>query len=159
MRITSLIILLPIVSCNQQPNTQNFQSQIDSMKSHLSQTYKPGFGEFMSSIQIHHEKLWFAGQNKNWKLADFEVNEITEALQDIRNYCTDRPEVQALPMINAAMDSIKISIQQQNITSFKTNFILLTTTCNNCHKATKHEFNVIKLPEIPPFSNQEFKAP
>lgn len=161
MRITYLItcLLFILVSCNQQPNTQNLQSQIDSLKSRINKTYKPGFGEFMSSIQIHHEKLWFAGQNKNWKLADFEVNEINEALQDIRDYCTDRPEVQSLSMITPAMDSINLSIQQQNITSFKTNFILLTTTCNNCHKATKHEFNVIKLPETPPFSNQEFKVP
>jgi len=87
------------------------------------------------------------------------VNEINQALQGIRDYCSDRPEVKSLPMINPAIDSINISIQQQNTTSFKTNFILLTTTCNNCHKATKHEFNVIRLPETPPFSNQEFKLP
>jgi len=147
------------VSCNQQSSTENFQSQIDSLKLQFNKSYKPGFGEFMSSIQIHHEKLWFAGQNKNWKLADFEVNEINEALQGIRDYCNERPEVKSLAMINPAIDSINTSIQQQNITSFKNSFILLTATCNNCHKATQHEFNVIKLPKTPPFSNQEFKAP
>ena len=35
----------------------------------------PGFEEFMSNIQAHHAKLWFAGQNHNWKLADFEIHE------------------------------------------------------------------------------------
>jgi len=160
MRITSLIVYsLFFVGCNQQPVTQNFQSQIDTLKLQLTKSYKPGFGEFMSSIQVHHEKLWFAGQNKNWKLADFEINEINEALQGIRDYCSDRPEVKSLSMIDPVIDSMNISIQQQNITSFKNSFILLTATCNNCHKATQHEFNVIKLPETPPFSNQEFKAP
>ena len=162
MRVTYFIIylLFILVSCNQQSgDTQNLQSQIDSLQSHINKTYKPGFGEFMSSIQVHHEKLWFAGQNKNWKLADFEVNEIKEALQNIQDYCIDRPETQSLTMINPIIDSINTSIQQQNFTSFKNSFILLTTTCNNCHKATRHEFNVIKLPETPPFSNQEFKLP
>ena len=37
----------------------------------------------MSGIQVHHEKLWFAGTAKNWRLADFEIHEIMEAVDDI----------------------------------------------------------------------------
>ena len=93
MKKTSLILLtFTLFACNQQVNkTQNLQSQIDSLQSKLNDSYKPGFGEFMSSIQVHHEKLWFAGINQNWKLADFEINEIKESLDDISQYCTDRP--------------------------------------------------------------------
>jgi hypothetical protein len=64
----------------------------------------------MSGIQVHHAKLWFAGDARNWKLAEF-----------------------------------------------KSAFILLTNTCNNCHRATKHEFNVIRVPQTPPFTNQVFE--
>ena len=35
--------------------------------------------------------------------------------------------------------------------------ILLTNTCNSCHRATEFEFNVVKIPDTPPFSNQDFK--
>lgn len=40
----------------------------------------------MSGIHAHHSKLWFAGQYENWKLTDFEVHEIMEAIEDIRNF-------------------------------------------------------------------------
>jgi hypothetical protein len=124
----------------------------------LENTYKPGLGEFMSGIQVHHAKLWFAGQERNWKLAGFEIGEIKETLEDIKQYNTDRPELKSLPMIEPALDSITNAIQQKNPELFRSSFVLLTNTCNNCHRATKHEFNVIKIPDNPPFSNQDFKV-
>ena len=49
-------------------------------------------------------------------------------------------------------------IAQKNISAFKSGFTILTNSCNTCHKATQHEFNVIKIPDSPPFSNQEFRV-
>ncbi len=47
-----------LISCNQQTDkTQMLQKQIDSLQHELSNTYKPGFGEFMSGIQVHQIKL------------------------------------------------------------------------------------------------------
>lgn len=153
--ISSFFIL---ASCNQQNNqAREMQAKIDSLRKQLTETYKPGLGEFMSGIQTHHAKLWFAGQNQNWALADFEIHEIQEALEDIQKFCSDRPEIKAIGMINPAIDSINNSIQQKNLTSFKSNFVLLTNTCNNCHKATGHAFNVITVPTNLPVANQEFK--
>jgi hypothetical protein len=123
----------------------------------LADTYKPGLGEFMSSIQVHQSKLWFAGQNKNWQLADFEINEIKESLDAIKKYCRDRPETNSIEMIDPPVDSISNAIQQKNAALFNKSFVLLTATCNNCHKATNHGFNIIKIPDNPPFSNQVFK--
>lgn len=101
--ILFLSIIFSAFACNQQKdNMQTLQNKIDSLQSGLNNSYKPGFGEFMSSIQVHHNKLWFAGENQNWKLADFEINEIQESLDDIKKYCTDRPEIQSLPMIDPA---------------------------------------------------------
>ena len=131
--------------------------QIDSLRQNLDNTYKPGLGEFMSSIQVHHAKLWYAGVNNNWKLADFEINEIIEALDDIKKFNADRPEVKSIGMIYPAIDSLNTSIKLQSQQRFKAGFQLFTNTCNNCHRATAHEFNVIKVPDTPPFSNQEFK--
>lgn len=151
---------LLIFSCNSKANnTQQLQTQIDSLQKKLNKTYKPGLGEFMSGIQVHHAKLWFAGQNENWKLADFELHEILEALDDIKSFNTDRPEIKSLKMIYAPLDSLNKSVQEKNLSSFKSNFTLLTTTCNSCHRDTDHGFNVIKIPTTPPFSNQEFSHP
>src|SRR5262245_9809781 len=131
----SLLILQAffLFSCTEQAgDTQRLQNRIDSLESKLADSYKPGLGEFMSGIQVHHNKLWFAGQNQNWKLADFEVHEIMEAIEDIRKYETERKEIRTINMIEPALDSVNIAIQQQNTSLFKNSFILLTNTCNNC---------------------------
>ncbi len=145
-------------SCNQQTNSsQQLQLQVDSLKLQVSKTYKPGLGEFMSSIQVHHAKLWFAGNAQNWELADFEVHEIMESLDDIQQYETERPEAKNVMMLQPALDSINDAIKQKNLLQFKNGFALLTNTCNNCHKAVHYGFNMVKIPDAPPFSNQVFK--
>lgn len=157
-QIYLIIITFGLFACNQQrDNTKVLQNRIDSLEQKLADTYKPGFGEFMSGIQAHHSKLWFAGQNENWKLADFEVHEIMEAIEDIQKFQTERKESQMIGMINPALDSINNAIQQKNSTLFKSSYILLTNTCNNCHRSANFEFNVVKIPDTQPFSNQDFK--
>lgn len=154
-----LTISHALFACNQSANNDHIlQTRIHTLEAKLADTYRPGLGEFMSNIQVHHAKLWFAGQNLNWELADFEINEIKESLEDIRKYCTNRPETKAIGMIDLSMDSMSNAIQQKSPALFKNGFVLLTATCNNCHKATSHEFNVIKIPDNPPFSNQIFKV-
>jgi len=122
-------------------------------------SYRPGLGEFMSGIQVHHEKLWFAGKAGNWPLADFETKEIREAIDDINQYCTDRPELASIPMIKPPLDSLDQAIRNKSVPQFTSGFVLLTNTCNNCHRATKHEFNIIQIPLTPPFTDQVFDHP
>ena len=145
-------------ACNQQSGkTEQLKAKVDSLQNKLDNAYKPGFGEFMSSIQVHHAKLWFAGTNNNWELADFEVHEIQESLDDIRQFNTDRPEVKSIGMILPSIDSMNNAIKLKDQQLFKSSFIFLTNTCNNCHKATEHTFNIITIPSNPPVSNQSFK--
>src|SRR5665647_1171352 len=132
--IAGIIIIISIFPCKLAPNNeQALQKRIDSLENKLANTYKPGFGEFMTGIQAHHSKLWFAGQNQNWKLADFEVHEIMEAIENIQKFQTERKESQKIGMLNPAIDSIKNAIQQKNLLLFKRSFVFLTNTCNDCH--------------------------
>jgi len=154
---TALLIAILAASCQGAgADSSPLQSRIDSLEKKLAHTYKPGLGEFMSGIQVHHAKLWFAGVNGNWPLADFEVHEIMESIDDIKAFNTDRAEIKQLPMIQGPLDSINVAIQQKSDTRFKAAFRLLTSTCNNCHQITSHGFNVIKIPDTPPFTNQDF---
>ena len=158
--IVIIIFIIAIISCNpSSDNNKALATRIDSLEKKLADTYKPGFGEFMSSIQVHHAKLWFAGKNKNWALADFEIHEIMEALDGIKKYETERKESEQVVMLNPALDSINAAIAKKDTTRFNSSFILLTNTCNNCHHAVKFEFNVVTIPDKPPFSNQIFTAP
>lgn len=159
-KLITCIVFCILLSCNQ-PGTDTgiLQSRIDSLQKKLDNSYRPGLGEFMSGIQVHHAKLWFAGTAANWGLSDFETKEIQEAIDDIQMYCSDRPEVASIPMIKPALDSINDAIKNKSISQFKSSFNLLTNTCNNCHRITKHEFNVIQIPATPPFTNQRYQNP
>ena len=154
-----LLMFLSLLSCNQKnEKIASLQKKIDSLELQLKNTYKPGFGEIMSVVQAHHSKLYFAGIYKNWKLADFEVHEIMEAVENIKKYETERKESEYINMIEPYLDSVNVSIQKKNEANFKTNFIELTNRCNTCHKDTHFEFNVVKIPETSPFTNQVFEV-
>src|SRR5437763_5870581 len=120
--------IVSIFACSQpsSDDSRHLQNQIDSLQSKIAHAYTPGVGEFMSSIQMHHAKLWFAGKNENWDLANFEIEEIQESLDDIRQYCADSPSIKPLPMIFPPLDSVKHAIAEKNIAMFKTSFNLLT---------------------------------
>jgi hypothetical protein len=58
-------VLLLLTACNSHSdNSSDVQAQVDSLQNKLNNSYKPGLGEFMSGIQVHHAKLWFAGINQ-----------------------------------------------------------------------------------------------
>ena len=150
-----LLLTLLFVSCN---DSQKLQDQIDKLKFQTLNSYKPGLGEFMSNIQIHHAKLWFAGMNQNWQLADFELNEISETVTAIQKYETEREESKSVSVLFPALDSVRTAIQKHDAKQFVQNYTELTTTCNACHQMVKFGFNVVKEPDTPPFSNQEFSV-
>jgi hypothetical protein len=155
----SILFCILIASCSEQKTntTQLLQNRIDSLQIKLADSYKPGFGDFMIGIQIHHSKLWFAGKNRNWELADFEAKEILETVDDLAKYQKERKEMMMMGMLTRAIDSVRVAIGQKNTIKFNSSFSYLTKTCNVCHSASKFEFNVIKIPETSPFTNQEFQ--
>lgn len=151
------LVILVLYSCKQEnPKTQILENRIADMEKKLDGTYKPGLGELMSFIQLHHAKLWFAGSNSNWKLSDFELSEINEALEDIKSYNADRPEIKDLGIIEPALKNVSQANKQRNSKQFEDSFMELTVSCNTCHVATDHGYIVIKTPDSPPFSNQDF---
>jgi len=153
-----LVVLLLCFCSDNSGQLAALQDQVNELQKKLDDTYKPGFGEFMSNIQVHHAKLWFAGQNQNWKLAEFESHEITETLEALSKYQAGREETQSLPMLKPALDNMTTAIEQKDPVSFKNGFVSLTRTCNDCHRATQFEFNIVKIPDTPPFSNQAFRT-
>jgi hypothetical protein len=124
--------------------------------------FKPAMDDLMTMlIQPRHIKLYYAGQQKNWTLAAFELNELSAALKRIgatipkyRNFSVDAtvgsifaPKIQAM---NAA-------IQSKNAAQFTTAYGELTEACNTCHQGMEHEFLVIKVPDAPFFPDQDFR--
>jgi hypothetical protein len=164
MKRLSLILLslvLPftlLISCERSGGGKNrLQARIDSLQNKMNSAYKPGTGALMNTIvQPHHIKLWFAGQNKNWALAEYERQEVMGGFEKIQKYHKDKPEATAVAMIFPAMDAVEKAIKEKDESAFKNSFAVLTNTCNTCHKALKFEFNVIKVPTTNNFDDQSF---
>ena len=133
------------------------EKKVDSLNAFI-QKMKPGLGEMMTDIQLHHEKLWFAGSNMNWKLADFEIGEIKETVEQAKEIEIDRPEIKHLKLLDAPINIISDAIEQKDVEKFKLGYENLTNTCNSCHQLNHFEFNVIKIPTAPPVTDQEFEA-
>src|SRR5882757_1533247 len=139
MKLTAMLISCSLfTSCSQhETQTNHLQAQIDSLQRQIKNNYTPGFGELMSNIQLHHAKLWFAGDNRNWALAKYEESLILSAFKKIQQFHGNSPEAKIAAMINPAMDSVDRAIKDKNSVAFRQSFLFLNASCNNCHQATK----------------------
>jgi hypothetical protein len=127
--------------------------------------YKPGLGELMNFTQMRHAKLWFAGQAQNWRLAQYEVDEIQEGLDDVVRFHPvhkDSPLPLSLlvpKIMNQSLADVREAIRAHDSQAFVAAYDELTAGCNSCHQAANFGFNVVKRPSGPSwFSNQEFAA-
>jgi hypothetical protein len=159
-----LVGLVLFLRCNNDRTTlKTLQSEInyvnlknDSLAKEIQQI-KPGLGDFMLMVQVHHNKLFFAGKDLDWPLAQFEHDEILEILAQAEEIEKERNEVKLFKaMIYPQLDSIQLSIKKKDVIKFTSAFTNLTNACNNCHTNTKYGFNKITIPTLPPYSNQDF---
>ena len=155
--ITFIGATLLAFSCGKTDDTSasSMAQQIQDLQ-HQLDNVRPGIGDIMMGIQEHHAKLWFAGINRNWKLGEFELDEIEENVEKIEALYPHDSRSQKLSMIDEPLDSLRASIEAHKMKQFKNRFSVLTQTCNNCHRENGYEFNVIKIPDQPPVPNQRF---
>ncbi len=157
-KIIAFWFLISCVSCKSNNHETPSTGENSDSLHQLLQKYAPGLGEIMGGIQTHHAKLWYAGINDNWKLAQYESDELKERFVQATQVETERTEVKMVPMMYPANDSINDAIGRKNLDQFKSGFKLLTASCNSCHRANNFEFNIITIPTAPPVSNQDFKV-
>jgi hypothetical protein len=157
----ALLIIFTIsslLSCNQNDKkVTELKNKINKLEQQIENSYKPGLGDMMSNIQSHHSKLWFSGKNENWELADFELHELKEGFEDVKKHQAGNDEIKMIGMIVPALENLDISIDEKDLKGFEKNYLMLTNTCNACHKIAKHGFIQIKKPQFQSRHNQEFK--
>jgi hypothetical protein len=125
--------------------------------------YVPGMGEIMGATQMRHSKLWFAGKAGNWALANYELGEIREGLNDAVIYHPVFKE--GVPVskilgkfIFSPLKAIGSAINAKDSAKFGKAFDSLTMACNSCHQAANRGFIVIQRPGVSPYSNQDFSV-
>jgi cytochrome c553 len=122
--------------------------------------YEPGLSEFMMVVQSHHTKLWLAGNARNWELADYQVDELKEVLEDIVERIPVYKEVPVGKLIETsampAIGDIETAIKARDGKAFASAFDKLTAACNACHEAANRGFIVVQRPAASAFPNQSF---
>lgn len=126
--------------------------------------FKPAFDDLMTMlVQPRHAKLWLAGQQRNWQLAGFQLNELGAALrrvgQTIPKYRNISVDATVTSMFAPKVGAVLSAINAQNINQFNSAYAELTAACNLCHEALDHAFLVIKVPDASAasaFPNQSF---
>jgi hypothetical protein len=124
--------------------------------------FKPAMDDLMTMlIQPRHLKLYYAGEAKNWKLADFQLRELRQALsrigRTIPNYRKIGVDDAVASIFTEKAVAVEAAIKSGDAAKFKAAYTEMTGACNACHAAMEHEFLVIKAPEGNVYPNQEFR--
>jgi hypothetical protein len=125
-----------------------------------AKTYSPGMADIMIATQIRHAKLWLAGDARNWELAEYQIEELKEGLEDIEKYFPVYKDMPVGQMIKATMTApiadVEAAIKSRDRTRFGSTFDKLTAACNTCHQSSNRPFIVIQRPASSAFPNQSF---
>ncbi len=125
-----------------------------------TQAYSPGLAEIMIATQIRHAKLWLAGDAGNWALADYQIDELKEGLEDIIKYFPIYKDMPVGKMIEAtampAIADVEAAVKAHDRGKFISAFDKLTAACNTCHQSANRPFIVVQRPTGSVFPNQSF---
>ena len=114
----------------------------------------------MTNIQRHFGKLYFAGNEKNWELAEFYTHELEEAMEELEEHNVVEDGINISKFVKimglTPLESLDDAVDKKDLEAFKGAYTMQINHCNACHAATKHPFIRIKEPERPVFSNQIF---
>ena len=160
------LILLSLIGCTQPQNANSAANSNAALEVEIAQLkatiddLKPGLGETMGVIQQHHAKLYYAGTKSNWPLADYELGEIQEGLDDAVKF---NPTFKGVPVADlvpsltkASLAQVHDAIEKKNEKAFLTAYNSLSSSCSSCHKAANHPFVQIQAPTEAQFSDQKF---
>ena len=131
------------------------QRQMDTLKQQV-----PGLGEYMSTIQLHISKLWFAAQASNWELSSFELDELNEtiaageALHVVRNKVDITGVLQSVQ--NTQLQLLYQSLQNKEKESFTKAYGQTLDACNGCHRSAGYGFIHVIIPTSQPVTNQRW---
>jgi hypothetical protein len=64
-----------------------------------------GLGEYMTTIQLHAGKLWFAAKVLNWELAEYELDELKETMEAAKALNAEKNEVKISNVLDSVLHS------------------------------------------------------
>jgi hypothetical protein len=139
------------------------QASLKSMQADLATAKElaPGLGEYMTTIQLHAAKLWFAGKAANWRLAEYELHELEETMEVVKKLNVEKNGVKISNVMDGVLQTqiaqLEKSIKQKTPADFQKSYDETLSACNGCHTESGHPFIQIVRPTAPPVTNQKWE--
>ena len=167
--LASLLLLGACARTTADPSVEKqiaaLRAQVDALQAAQAETAKAEppkaeLGQQMLNLQIRHARLWSAGEDQNWLLAQFQLAELNEALDDVVAENGDAAALQpqrladVLPMMmKPAVAKLRDAIDSHDKQAFESAYDGLSAACSGCHKIADHGFLVIQRPKTPLLDN------
>lgn len=121
----------------------------------------PGLGEYMTTIQLHAGKLWFAAKASNWALAEYELDELKETMETAKALNAEKNGVKISGVLDAVIQTqvarLAEAIKHESQTEFQKSYDETLSACNGCHAESGHKFIHMTRPSAPPVPNQKWE--
>ncbi|MEX2472998.1 MAG: hypothetical protein WEA34_12495 [Gemmatimonadota bacterium] len=136
------------------------ESALDARIADLEDRFTPGLHTLMGEVGQRHAMLWFAGDAENWPLADYQLHEIEELIENIESL---HPVYDGVPVAELLtettrppLDAVEAAVDAGDVVGFRQAFDGLTQGCNSCHIASDRAALAIVRPTAPPVTNLDF---
>ena len=121
----------------------------------------PGLGEYMTTIQLHAGKLWFAAKAVNWELAEYELDELKETMEAAKALNAEKNGVKISTVLDSVLQTqiaqLSDSIGRRNQADFQKSYDETLSACNGCHESAGYKFIHIVRPATAPVTNQTWE--
>ena len=120
-----------------------------------------GLGEYMTTIQLHAGKLWFAAKAANWELAQYELDELKETMEAAKGLNAEKNGIKISNVLDSVLQTqlpeLDKSIKSKSQTKFQSSYDETLSACNGCHESAGYKFIHIIRPSAPPVTNQRWE--
>jgi len=140
-----------------------FQDSVKQLQAQLATAKEmaPGLGEYMTTIQLHTGKLWFAAKAANWELAEYELDELKETMEAAKGLNAEKNGVKISDVLDSVLQTqvagLDKSIKSKSQTKFQSSYDETLSACNGCHESAGYKFIHIVRPSAPPVTNQKWQ--
>lgn len=141
------------------------KESLKSMQTELAAAKElaPGLAEYMTTIQLHAAKLWFAAKASHWELAAYELHELEETMETVIKLNAEKNGVKISNIMDAVLKTqisqLEESIKRKSQTEFQRSYDETLSACNGCHRESGHRYIQIIRPTAPPVTNQKWEMP
>ncbi len=143
-----------------QPAPDAASSEVAALKAELGRvkTLLPDQSHAMKDVAYHFANLWFAGQHRNWPLAEFYWNETRSHLRWATRIIPVRKDPQGreihLPGLlagieSASLEPIHAALKAQDQERFQAAYRLMLGSCFACHAAAGKPYLMLQVPAQP----------